>query len=140
MSVASDDESATFVVAHDADIAIGPNRVGLSGPAWEGVELTEVSVAALEPGSDELPLAWRHFHVFLPDVRALSRTRFSSTARSAPTSPVSTSASRPRRATTTATSSARPRGSSRAELLPILRARGTEAVLAALDRGDHASR
>ena len=71
VSVVSDDEAATFVVAHDADVAIGPNRVGLSGPAWEGVELTEVSVAALEPGSDELPLAWRRFHVFLPYVRAL---------------------------------------------------------------------
>ena len=72
VSVASDDEAATFVVAHDADIAIGPNRVGLSGPAWEDVELTEVSVAALEPGSDVLPLTWRHFPRLPPDVRALS--------------------------------------------------------------------
>jgi hypothetical protein len=66
VSVAGDDAGATFVVAHDADVPIGGNRVGLSGPAWEGVGLTEVSVAALEPGSGELPSEWRHFHVFLP--------------------------------------------------------------------------
>jgi hypothetical protein len=59
-------ESATFLVAHDADVAIGANRVGLAGPAWEGVELTEVSVATPEPGSTALPDAWRRFHVFLP--------------------------------------------------------------------------
>lgn len=63
----TDDDQAAFYIAHDADVAIGPNRVGLSGPAWEGVDLTEVSIAALagEPG-EEMPEAWRHFHVFLP--------------------------------------------------------------------------
>lgn len=63
----STQESAAFYVAHDARVAIGPNREGLSGPAWEGVDLTEVSVAALanEPES-RMPEEWRRFHVFLP--------------------------------------------------------------------------
>lgn len=63
----SDDDQATFYVAHDADVPIGPNRVGLSGPAWEGVDLTEVSIAALanKPG-EAMPDEWKHFHVFLP--------------------------------------------------------------------------
>lgn len=68
VTVAStDDERAAFYVAHDANVSIGPNRVGLSGPAWEGVDLTEVSVAALadEPG-EAMPEAWKHLHVFLP--------------------------------------------------------------------------
>lgn len=60
------ENAAAFLVAHDADVEIGPNRVGLAGPAWEGVELTEVTVAALEPGSPDMPAAWRHLHVFLP--------------------------------------------------------------------------
>jgi len=63
----SDGESATFLVAHDADVEIGSNRVGLTGPAWDGVERTEVSVATLAsdtPG--EMPEEWRRFHVFLP--------------------------------------------------------------------------
>ena len=60
-------ESAAFYVAHDAQVSIGPNREGLSGPAWEGVDLTEVSIAALADASgDEMPEAWKHFHVFLP--------------------------------------------------------------------------
>ena len=63
----SADESAAFYVAHDARVAIGPNREGLSGPAWEGVDLTEVSIAALanEPDSG-MPEEWKRFHVFLP--------------------------------------------------------------------------
>jgi hypothetical protein len=41
--------------------------VGLSGPAWEGVDLTEVSIAALAPETtDDMPDEWKHFHVFLP--------------------------------------------------------------------------
>ena len=60
-------ESAAFYVAHDAQVSIGPNREGLSGPAWEGVDLTEVSIAALaDESGDEMPEAWKHFHVFLP--------------------------------------------------------------------------
>jgi hypothetical protein len=68
VTVAStDDDQATFYVALDANVPIGPNRVGLSGPAWEGVDLTEVSIAALadEPG-EAMPETWKHFHVFLP--------------------------------------------------------------------------
>ena len=60
-------ESATFYIAHDAKVPIGPNREGLGGPAWQGVDLTEVSIAALvnEP-DDGMPEEWRRFHVFLP--------------------------------------------------------------------------
>ena len=60
-------ESSSFYVAHDAQVPIGPNREGLNGPAWEGVDLSEVSIAALsdEPG-EAMPEAWKHFHVFLP--------------------------------------------------------------------------
>lgn len=63
----TDADRAAFYIAHDANVPIGPNRVGLSGPAWEGVDLTEVSIAALadEPG-EAMPEVWRHFHVFLP--------------------------------------------------------------------------
>jgi hypothetical protein len=64
--VSDSDQTATFLVAHDADVAIGEHRVGLSGPAWDGVDLTEVSVAALAPGGATLPDEWRRFHVFLP--------------------------------------------------------------------------
>ena len=60
-------ESAAFYVAHDAQVAIGRNREGLSGPAWEGVDLTEVSIAALESELDSgMPEEWKRFHVFLP--------------------------------------------------------------------------
>lgn len=63
----SDGESAAFYIAHDATVPIGSNREGLSGPAWQGVDLTEVSIAVLanEP-DDGMPEEWRHFHVFLP--------------------------------------------------------------------------
>ena len=60
-------ESAVFYIAHDARVPIGTNREGLSGPAWQGVDLTEVSVAALANKPDDgMPQEWRHFHVFLP--------------------------------------------------------------------------
>ena len=61
-------EAWSFLLAHDADVAIGPHRAGLNDYAWEGVAFTEVTVAALEPGSadDVLPADWRRFHVFLP--------------------------------------------------------------------------
>jgi hypothetical protein len=63
----TDEDEANFYVAHDANVSIGTNRVGLSGPAWEGVDLTEVSIAALTPETnDEMPDEWKHFHVFLP--------------------------------------------------------------------------
>src|SRR5207302_5715455 len=57
----------SFVVAHDADVAIGDHRGGLSGEAWEGIEFSEVSVAAPWPLSTaSLPADWQRFHVFLP--------------------------------------------------------------------------
>lgn len=60
-------ESAAFYIAHDAKVPIGPNREGLSGPAWQGVDLTEVSIAVLENEPDDgMPKEWRRFHVFLP--------------------------------------------------------------------------
>ncbi|TVS08506.1 MAG: hypothetical protein EA424_28480, partial [Planctomycetaceae bacterium] len=63
----SDGDEAAFLVAHDDGVEIGENRVGLSGPAWEGVEVTEVSVAALADGAaGKMPDDWKHFHVFLP--------------------------------------------------------------------------
>ena len=68
--VADGEQTATFLVAHDDEVAIGDRRAGLSGPAWEGVDLTEVSVAALEPGTATVPHEWRHFHVFLPTAEA----------------------------------------------------------------------
>ena len=63
----SDGESAAFYIAHDATVPIGSNRQGLSGPAWQGVDLTEVSIATLANElDDDMPEEWRHFHVFLP--------------------------------------------------------------------------
>jgi hypothetical protein len=57
-----------FILAHDADVEIGRHRGGLNQYAWEGVELSEVTVAALISGADTniVPNAWRKFHVFLP--------------------------------------------------------------------------
>lgn len=58
---------ASFLLVHDADIEIGAYRVGLSGPAWDGIERTEVSVAVLDPATAApMPSQWRRFHVFLP--------------------------------------------------------------------------
>jgi len=58
----------TFLVAHDAEIAIQNHRGGLDEYTWEGVELTEVSVAARMQGTQPIPLdpAWKKLHVFLP--------------------------------------------------------------------------
>lgn len=60
-------DGATFLLAHDGELPVGAHRSGLTGPAWDGVETTEVSVAALHPDeAREMPASWRHFHVFLP--------------------------------------------------------------------------
>ena len=61
-------EMHDFLLAHDADVEINEHRGGLNSYAWEGVEVCEVSVAALLKGDTPapLPLAWRQFHVFLP--------------------------------------------------------------------------
>ena len=61
-------ETHDFLLAHDADVAIGPHRGGLDAYVWDGIEVSEVSVAALmKDGSPtQLSEAWRRFHVFLP--------------------------------------------------------------------------
>lgn len=65
--ITEDGEVSEFLVVHDSDVAIGRHRSGLVGPAWEGIEVTEVSVAIAEPGSDtKISAAARRFHVFLP--------------------------------------------------------------------------
>jgi hypothetical protein len=62
------DDIWCFLLGHEANVVIGDHRGGLNAYAWEGVDLTEVTVAALLTGgeSDELPSSWRRFHVFLP--------------------------------------------------------------------------
>lgn len=58
----------TFLLAHDEDIEISGHRGGLNEFTWEGIEYTEVSVAARL--SEDHPIAlepeWKRFHVFLP--------------------------------------------------------------------------
>lgn len=67
ITVSTSDDALTFLVSHDADVPIGEHRVGLSGPAWEGVDLTEVSVAVIDPATTgQLDPPARRFHVFLP--------------------------------------------------------------------------
>lgn len=71
ISVAGGDEAepTRFLLAHENEVSIGDNRDGLSGPAWEGVELSEVSLAILDPdvaAANDMPEDWRRFHVFLP--------------------------------------------------------------------------
>jgi hypothetical protein len=138
VSVAGDDEDATFVVAHNADVSIGEHRVGLSGPAWEGVGLTEVSVAALEPGSAELPGELRRFHVFLPTSEPCPYPILVNGA-------FSTDLSRQHVRVSPEAGDYNAhllRVAARlvvTDLLPILRRAGTEAALRALDRGDDAA-
>ncbi len=61
-------DAATFLVAHDADIEIGRSRGGLSAQVWEGIELSEVSVAAQLESDHPIGVRseWRKFHIFLP--------------------------------------------------------------------------
>lgn len=58
----------TFLLAFEADIPIGNHRGGLDEFSWEGVEYTEISVAARmrdqEPAS--INDDWKRIHVFLP--------------------------------------------------------------------------
>jgi len=58
----------TFIMAHDADIKIESYRGGLDEASWEGVEVSEVSVAVfLKEGRPfAIPSGRRKFHVFLP--------------------------------------------------------------------------
>lgn len=69
VALTSDQEqNETFIVAHEAGIPIGDQRGGLDDFTWEGVELTEVSVAARMRGAVPVQLEpnWKKFHVFLP--------------------------------------------------------------------------
>lgn len=135
VSVESNQTSRRFVVAHDAELEIGQNRAGLSGPAWEGVELTEISVAAPLPGEPELPAEWRHFHVFLPTEESCPYPIIVNGA-------FSTDLSRQRikvAAETGDYNSHLVRSAARLirrELVPVLLESGHAAVLAALDRGE----
>lgn len=61
-----DGASDRYWVAHDGDVPIGGRRDGLSGPAWEGVDITEVSVAVLDDDDPQVDHASRRFNVFLP--------------------------------------------------------------------------
>ena len=62
------DDTWCFLLAHDDQLRIGTHRGGLNEYAWSGVDLAEVTVAALLLGHDTdiLPPEWRRFHVFLP--------------------------------------------------------------------------
>ncbi len=57
-----------YLLAHDAEVEIGEHRGGLDSYAWEGIEVSEVSVAALLDDGipTDLPAAWQRLHVFLP--------------------------------------------------------------------------
>jgi hypothetical protein len=61
-------ESDTFLVAYEPQIEIASHRGGLDEVSWDGVTITEVSVAARM--RDDHPIAldplWRKLHVFLP--------------------------------------------------------------------------
>ncbi len=132
-------DSAAFLVAHDARVEIGPHRQGLVGPAWEGVELAEVSIATLVNESDSpMPEEWKHFHVFLPTEEPCPYPMLVNGA-------FSTDLSRQRIAvhddigdynSHLVREAARLFG---AKMLPELREQSTERALSALDRGEDPS-
>ena len=133
VTITTDDETASFAVAHDADVVIGRHRVGLSGPAWEGVELTEVSVATPLDRREDVPEAWRRFHVFLPTaepcpypflVNAAFSTDLSRQQVRVASDPLDYNAHLVRQAARLV----------RERVLPVLSRESPEAVLAALDR------
>ncbi len=61
-----DGEGDAYWVAHNDGVRIGSHRDGLSGPAWDGVDITEVSVAVRDADDPRLDPEHRRFHVFLP--------------------------------------------------------------------------
>ena len=132
----TDDDQAAFYIAHDANVPIGSNRVGLSGPAWEGVDLTEVSIAALADGpGEEMPESWRHFHVFLPTEERCPYPMLVNGAFATDLSRQQVRV-RPERGDY---NSHLVREAARLfvdEMLPVLRRDGLERVLAVLDRGE----
>ena len=140
VTVTDGDQTATFLLAHDEEVTIGACRAGLSGPAWDGVDLTEVSVAAPVGDDAEVPESWRRFHVFLPTAetspyRLLVNGAFA-TDLSRQHVPVSDdsddyNANLIRRAARLVCS----------QLIPMIRPQGVGAVLRLLERGsvgDHA--
>ena len=66
--IPDDGIAETFLLAYESQIEIGIHRGGLDEVSWDGVTLTEVSVAARMRNQDPSALnpAWRKFHVFLP--------------------------------------------------------------------------
>ncbi|MDK3258940.1 sacsin N-terminal ATP-binding-like domain-containing protein [Blastococcus capsensis] len=60
------DVGERYWVAHNADVLIGDHRDGLAGPAWEGVDISEVSVAVRDAEEPRIDPESRRFHVFLP--------------------------------------------------------------------------
>lgn len=65
---ADDGALETFLLAYDGDIAIGNNRGGLDEFSWEGVEFTEIAIAArmLDKEPTTISDEWKRIHVFLP--------------------------------------------------------------------------
>ena len=112
------------------------NRVGLSGPGLGGRRPHRGVGRRARAGTDELPEAWRHFHVFLPTAEPCPYPILVNGAFSTDLSRQHVRVSAEDRATTTRTSSATRRALVARQLLPLLREPGVEAVLAALDRGD----
>jgi hypothetical protein len=135
----TDDDQAAFYIAHDANVAIGPNRVGLSGPAWDGVDLTEVSIATLADGPGEvMPETWKHFHVFLPTEEPCPYPMLVNGAFATDLSRQHVRV-RPERGDY---NSHLVREAARlfvGEMLPVLEHDGVERVLSVLDRGEDAS-
>ena len=64
--VNKDGEGDRYWVAHNDEVQIGDHRDGLSGPAWDGVDVTEVSVAVRDADDPRVEAPNRRFHVFLP--------------------------------------------------------------------------
>lgn len=140
VTVTAGAETATFLAAHDEEVTIGECRGGLSGPAWDGVDLTEVSVAAPVADDAEVPESWRRFHVFLPTaetspypllVNGAFATDLSRQHVRVSDDPNDYNAHLIRRSARLVCS----------QLIPMIRPRGVEAVLRLLERGsgdDHA--
>lgn len=57
-----------FLVAHDGNVEIGDHDGGLGGSGWEGIDLSEVSLAVVLPDDTSTTMAAvdYRFHVFLP--------------------------------------------------------------------------
>ena len=79
-------ETHDFLFAHDAEVEIGGHRGGLDAYAWEGIEISEVSVAALSRTARPLNfLRPGAASMFSCRRRSPARIRCSSTVPSSPT-------------------------------------------------------